>query len=258
MFIFLSKLLAPLIYPLGLATVLWATGLVLHRRGRTWLARRCVLAGIVVVLTFSNPLVSEALLGSLENDYAPAQVDSYPVVDAIVVLGGATSPPSPPRLQVEVGDAFDRLLHGMRLLRAGKAPVMILSGGVISYLTGSDLSEAARLAAMAQEYGVGAEQMLLEEESRNTYENGRFTARLLGERDWRQILLVTSASHMSRSVAVFEKQGLEVIAAPTDFFVVDKPFSPMRVMPDVEALRASRRAIKEYVGICVYWLRGYL
>jgi uncharacterized SAM-binding protein YcdF (DUF218 family) len=257
-FIFLSKLLAMLIYPLGLASVLWGTGLVLHLKGFRWLARRCVIAGIAVVLWFSNPLVSEALLGSLENDYAPAQVLSYPVVDAIVVLGGTTSPPLPPRLEVEVGDAFDRLLHGMRLLRAGKAPVMVLSGGVISYLTGSDLSEAARLASLAQEYGVGSEQLLLEEASRNTYENGLFTARLLQERNWRRILLVTSASHMSRSVAVFEKQGLEVIAAPTDFAVVDKPFSPMRLMPDVEALRASRRAIKEYVGICVYWLRGYL
>jgi uncharacterized SAM-binding protein YcdF (DUF218 family) len=63
---------------------------------------------------------------------------------------------------------------------------------------------------------------------------------------------------MRRGVGVFERQGLDVIAAPTDFVVVDKPFSPMRLMPDVEALRASSRAVKEYVGILVYWLRGYL
>lgn len=258
MFIFLSKLLAPLVYPLGLAATLWVIGILLHARGRTRSGQGCVLAGIIVVMLFSNSLVGEALLGSLEDDYAPALVDSYPVVDAIVVLGGMTSPPLPPRLQVEVGDAFDRLLHGMRLLRAGRAPTLVLCGGVISYLVGSELSEADRLAALAKEYGIAPERLLLEDQSRNTYENGLFTARRLHERGWQRILLVTSASHMRRSVGVFERQGLEVIAAPTDFVVVEIPFSPMRLMPDVEALRASSRAIKEYVGIFVYWLRDYL
>ena len=62
----------------------------------------------------------------------------------------------------------------------------------------------------------------------------------------------------SCSVGIFEHQGLDVIAAPTDFSVVDKPLSPMRFMPDVKALLSSHRATKEYVGIFVYWLRDYL
>ena len=258
MFVFLSKLLAPLVYPLGMATVLWVIGGVLHLKGRRRTSRRCVLAGIVITLFFSNFFVGEALLGSLEDDYAPAPVNSYPVVDAIVVLGGMTSPPRPPQLQVEVGDAFDRLLHGMRLLRAGRAPTLVLTGGVITYLTGSGMSEAERLAELAVEYGVATEQLLLEDQSRNTHENGLFVARLLRERDWQHVLLVTSASHMRRSMGVFRRQGLDVIAAPTDFAVVDKPFSPMQLMPDVEALRASSRAAKEYVGLLVYWLRDYI
>ena len=129
---------------------------------------------------------------------------------------------------------------------------------MISYLVGSELPEADRLAALAEEYGIAPEQLLLEDQSRNTYENGLFTARLLHERGWQRILLVTSASHMRRSVGVFERQGLEVTAAPTDFAVVEIPFSPLRLTPDVEALRASSRAVKEYVGIFVYWLRDYL
>lgn len=258
MFVFLSKLLSPLVYPLGVASLLWLAAVVLHWRGHLQTAWRCGLAGIIIVLLFSNPQVAEALLGSLENDFAPAPVHSYPVVDAIVVLGGTTFAPQPPRLQVEVSGAFDRLLHGMRLLRAGRAPTLLLSGGVISFLTGSTMSEADRLAHLATEYGVAPEQLLLESRSRNTYENGLFSTGLLQERGLRRILLVTSASHMRRSVSVFSRHDLEVIAAPTDFSVVDKPFSPMRLMPDVEALRASSRAIKEYVGLCAYWLRGYI
>ena len=254
----MSKLLAPLIYPLGAAFLLWVVGGVLHYRGHARNGQRSLLAGIAIVLFFSNPFVGDALLGSLENDFAPAPVDSYPVVDAIVVLGGMTSPPRPPQLQVEVGDAFDRLLHGMRLLRAGRAPTLLLTGGVISYLTGSDVTEAERLAQLAGEYGVASGQLLLEDRSRNTYENGLFTARLLRERGWHRVLLVTSASHMRRSMGVFLGQELDAIAAPTDFKVVEVPFSPMRLFPDAEALRASNRAFKEYVGLFVYWLRGYV
>lgn len=258
MFVFLSKLLTPLVYPLGIATLLWVIGGVLHLKGQSRRGQRCVVAGIAILMFFSNPMVGEAFLGSLEDDYAPAPVDSYPVVDAIVVLGGMTSPPRPPQLHVEVGDAFDRLLHAMRLLRADRAPTLVLTGGVIKYLVGSEMSEAERLAELAVEYGVAAEQLLLEDQSRNTHENGLFVARLLRERNWEHILLVTSASHMRRSMRVFSRQGLHAIAAPTDFTVVDKPFSPMRLMPDVEALRASSRAAKEYIGLLVYWLRDYI
>ena len=258
MFVFLSKLLAPLVYPLGLAAVLWAIGGVLHRRGHPGTGQRIMFAGMALVLFFSNPFVGDALLGSLENDYPPAPAASYPQVDAIVILGGMTSPPRPPQLEVEVGDAFDRMLHGVRLLRAGRAPILVLTGGVIKYLTGSEMSEAERMAQLAVDYGVPAGQLLLEDASRNTYENGLFTARLLRARGWHRVLLVTSASHMRRSMGVFVGQGLDVIAAPTDYTVVDRPFSPMRLLPDVEALRASTRAIKEYVGLIVYWWRGYI
>ena len=114
------------------------------------------------------------------------------------------------------------------------------------------------MAALATEYGVSADQMLLETRSRNTHENAVFVAQRLRQRGWQRVLLVTSASHMRRGVGVFERQGIDVIAAPTDFVVVDRPFSPMRLMPDVDALQASSRAFKEYVGIFVYWLRDYL
>jgi uncharacterized SAM-binding protein YcdF (DUF218 family) len=100
--------------------------------------------------------------------------------------------------------------------------------------------------------------MLLESRSRNTYENALFTARLLRERGWRRILLVTSASHMPRAVLLFRHQELQVVPASTDVQVVRRPFALVRLMPDVEALRKSTRAIKEYAGIAVYWLRGYL
>ena len=258
MFILLSKILAPLIYPLGLSLILWIAAAILYRRGRTRWSLRCGVAGAVVVLFFSCPLVGESLLESLENDFEVRAVKAYPRVDAIVVLGGITAPLIAPRTTVDVNGGFDRLLHGIRLLKAKRAPHMLLSGGVISFLVGSDVTEAERLALLALEAGVAAESLMLESESRNTHENAVFCAAILRERGMRRILLVTSASHMRRAAACFRKEELEVIPVPTDIQSVPRPFGIGRFLPDVEALRYSTTAIKELVGWVVYWLRGYV
>jgi len=89
--------------------------------------------------------------------------------------------------------------------------------------------------------------MVLETESRNTTENARFTADILQERGIQRILLVTSALHMPRSVALFERQGLEVIPAATDHEVRPEPVW-RQWMPSTDALDGSGRAIKEIVG----------
>ena len=258
MYLYLSKLLTPLVHPLGLAAVLWAAAALLRWRGRTAAARRALLGGVAVVLAASNPLAASLLLGSLESRYPPAPVEEYPRVDAIVVLGGSTLPPLPPRLEVEVTGSFDRVLHGLRLLRAGRAPRLILSGGAIPWLAGTDLPEAERMARLAAEYGVQPDELLLESRSRNTRENAVETGRLLRERGMNRILLVTSARHMPRAAAVFRKAGIDCVPAPTDFRIAARPFSPWRLLPDMEALDASSRAVKEYAGLAVYRLRGWL
>ncbi|MCC7264882.1 MAG: YdcF family protein, partial [Candidatus Latescibacteria bacterium] len=144
------------------------------------------------------------------------------------------------------------------LWRAGKAPLLVLSGGNIPYLSGSAMTEAASLCSLAVEYGVPREVILPEGESRNTYENAVFTARLLRERGLSRILLENSASHMPRSVAGFRKQGIEVYPAPADVQVVPRPLTLIQLLPAMESLAYSTTAIKEQVGIWIYWVRGWL
>jgi len=73
-----------------------------------------------------------------------------------------------------------------------------------------------------------------------------------------KVLLVTSASHMRRSVAVFRTQGMEVIPAPTDVRVVDLPPNLGSLVPTLGGLEFSTIAIKEHVGWWVYRLRGWI
>ena len=256
-FILIGKMLKPLATPLGLSYLLWIAGALMYWRGSRIWGRRCVVVGVAVLMIFSNLLVGDAMIESLENDYEILRAEDSPEAEAIVVLGGATFPPIPPRVAVEVGSAFDRLLHGMRLLRSGRAPIMVLSGGLTVFV-GSNLTESGRMRSLALEYGIPAQAIVLEEESRNTYENALYTRALLEERGIDRILLVTSAKHMPRAVAVFRTQGFEVIPAPTDVEVVSKSFHFIHLLPNLNGLFASTSAMREYASILVYWLRGWI
>jgi len=96
--------------------------------------------------------------------------------------------------------------------------------------------------------------------SLNTYENAVNVKKILQKLNLNKILLVTSAIHMPRSLAIFKKLGIEAIAAPTDFNVVENSQPPniFKFLPDADALKNTTNALKEYVGLTIYKLYGWL
>ena len=232
--------------------------LIYWRWSRLW-GTRCGAAGIALLLFFGNALVAKFLLGSLEDDYPYLEPGACPRADAIVVLGGGvTYPPAPARKSIEVGDGFDRLLHGMRLLRAERAPLLVLSGRGMPLAVELEMTEAARMRSLALEYKVDPALLLLEERSRNTYENALYTRELQQQRGLERILLVTSALHMRRAAAAFRTQGLKVIPAPTDIRVGRGRFSLAEFLPTPGGLLYSTMAMEEYIGMLAYRLKGWI
>lgn len=147
-----------------------------------------------------------------------------------------------------MGAAIDRVWHAARLYHAGKAPLLVLSGGSDAALRA--MSEGQAMQWLLIDLDVPREAMLLEERSRNTQQNARFTAMLLSERDMDSTLLVTSALHMRRALSLFRGQGLRVTPAATDHEARSMP-GWQRWLPDVGALEGSARALKEWVGFHV-------
>jgi len=151
-----------------------------------------------------------------------------------------------------------RLIHAARLYRASRAPLIIMSGGNV---VRDDRYEDESIAAadMMVELGVPRSALATETRSRNTYENAVETARVLREKGLRRVLLVTSASHMPRAMAVFRSQDIDSVAQPTHVISVEveKP-GPLRWLPDAEFLQHSQLAIKEYLGFFVYRWRGWI
>ncbi len=264
--LFLSKLLPLFFYPLGFTCGAILLALVLLWKRPRW-AAGVLLVGVLVLWVSSTGLVAAALTHSLESRYLPPAV--LPTADAIVVLGGGVRPASPPRPLPDVTEEGDRILYGAKLYRDGKAPVLILSGGRIAWQgNGSPESpESADMAQLAALMGVPRSAIMEDPTSLTTYENAVNVKRILEINNLQSILLVTSASHMPRSMAIFQRLGVKAIAAPTDFLIPNAtPSNPgvsleavlLKALPDAESLRYTTRAIKEYVGLFVYWLRGWV
>ncbi|MBS0015634.1 MAG: YdcF family protein [Arthrospira sp. SH-MAG29] len=265
MFLYLSKLLPLLIYPVGLTCILMIIALVLLWRSPR-LAAIPIVLGLVILMVAGNSQVAQELVRSLEWQNIPA--GELPSGGAIVVLGGATRPQISPRPWVDVLESGDRILHGSMLYKQGKAPWLIMSGGRINWRGERSIPESEDMATIAEEMGVPAAAILQDPDSLNTYENAVNVKQILQDRDIQDpILLVTSAIHMPRSLKIFEKLEIEVIPAPTDFLISSEEVALiennwreaiLRLIPDAYAVERTTKAIKEYIGAWVYGLRGWI
>ena len=251
-----SKIAAALVLPLNLSILLGLVALVMARRRRGGLAAAFGFLALAILVTASLPVVSDALVFSLEREYPPADPATAPTAGAIVVLGGSLAPGAPPRRGPELVDASDRILHAARLYRAGKAPLVIPSGGRLPWSVAAR-TEAAEIADLLVEWGVPRTAILEEGKARTTSENAVEMGKLLRARGIRRVLLVTSSLHMRRALASFRAEGLEPIPSPCDALVVSpKPREALDWVPRPDSLEKTHVALWEYLGLAYYRVTG--
>ncbi len=257
LFYFLSKLLDLLLAPLSWALLLALAAALLLRR-RPGLARWLLLAAGAELTVFSTPAVADALQRAAEGA-APRTFQAGQPYDVAVVLGGISEPR---RVWMDdgedLGGAAERLTRAFELVQAGQARVVLLSGGLADPGPGA-ASEAEELAVLLRRWGVPAERIAVETRSRNTHENAVESARLIAERGWRRVLLVTSARHMPRALGCFRREGLSPDALPVDY----RGGAPGAAghfsdwWPRAVELEASTEVLRELFGRLVYRWRGY-
>lgn len=206
----LNKIVWFLVNPamVSVAGLVVAAVLLFRKSARARIFGRIFLFASLAVLYFTSIPLTAYLLGTpLESPYLPFErVENLPEAEAIVALGGGMTK-AETRAYPDMQPAADRVWHAARLYHAGKAPRVVLSGS----------SERESSLPLLLALGVPDEAIVIDNESRNTYENSRFTEKLLGS--GRKVLLVTSAWHMTRALGNFSKTSLETIPAPADFTV---------------------------------------
>lgn len=253
----LTRLLTTLALPPLGCFIPMLLGLLLVWRGRRRLGGACFALGFISLWALATPWVAGALVGSLEGDVPAVSIADLPEADVIVVLGGGIAQAAAPREGAELTDAADRVLHAARIHRAGKAPLILTTGGYPTYF-GDVPSEAASTEALLVEWGVPEDAVIKEEGALDTHMNAVGTKRILEERGLERVILVTSAMHMPRSLATFREEGIDVTPAPTDRLVTTGGVSTaLDWLPTSEALDRSRRALHEHLGLLYYRLRGW-
>jgi uncharacterized SAM-binding protein YcdF (DUF218 family) len=258
MFLFLSKLVPRLVFPPGGNLVLFVLAWFL-RKWRPRLAGLLFLVSALTLYALSTNAISGLIIAPLEDRYADVAVESAPSADAVVVLGGGVFGAAGRHREPELAWAGDRIRKGAALYKAGKAPLILYSGGNIDFLDGAAEPEAVGASKILESLGVPATAIVVENQSRNTHENADFTWSILSARGVHRILLVTSAMHMPRAVALFRHAGFTAIPVPCNHITGwGSPSLLFSLLPEAQPLIDSSSALKEYVGMAVYWLRGWL
>lgn len=253
MFFALSKILNFLVFPLSLGLLLLLASALLRRRSRA--AWALFWGGFGVLYLCSIQPVANALLAPLEGPFRgqpePRQAG------AIVVLGGLSELGSDAYGPLDFNENADRFFAALTLARRIPGSMLVFSGGS-GALFDQVHSEAPSLARAAEALGFPPDRILTEPHSRNTHENAVFTARLLADGKLQPVVLVTSAFHMHRSLGCFRAAGLTVIPYAVDFRGRSGLGGPLFFVPDYVHLVNSTMAIKEYIGLAIYRLRGYV
>jgi uncharacterized SAM-binding protein YcdF (DUF218 family) len=259
MLLTLSKLIPAVLFPAGLVVILCLIAAYFaFRKGARRAGSAALLAAVVMYLA-SSPLVSNRLMVGLEKQNPPLLEN--PRASAIVLLGGGMAPMLEPRVHPETGAAGDRVIHAARLWRQGLAPIVVPTGGYIGFMMDAPGSEADLYARLLTEvFGLPDSAIMRMGRSRTTHEDAAFTALLFDSTGLgKDILLVTSASHMPRASALFRNQGFTVHAAPTDYRGnLNAGFKMFNLLPSGSALAETTTALHEYVGLWAYRMMGRL
>ncbi len=262
MFYFFSKTLFYFLTPAG--WVFFALLGAVFLRNPRWKRRFLITALGLFWLLGNGPLVNEAIrIWEVEAPVLPPQTPDEPPRVAVVLTGGMINglykpAPTRPVLSTEA----DRAGQALWLYKTGRVQKVLISGGQgnLAFQTPSAVDEGQMIRVFLETAGVPATDILLENKSKNTYENAQFSAGVLHQTlPKSSCVLVTSAWHMRRARDCFQKQGVTVVPWPAAQLGERRATAPgAYLLPNEKAFHDAHLLFRELVGYATYWVVGYL
>jgi uncharacterized SAM-binding protein YcdF (DUF218 family) len=226
--------------PLSLSMILFLVGLYFlfsksYKKAKLFLSVSFLWLFLISYSPFSN-----ALIKPLENEYK-AYLDVDSSIEYILVLGSGhiTNKEISPHSQLS-SSALMRLTEGIRIFKKLDNGKLIVSG----YGGDDETPHAIISKEVAVSMGIDEKNILTQEEVKDTFEEAQYVKKIVGDKDF---ILVTSAYHMPRAMKLFKQNGLNAIAAPTDFLQENR--SSYLRGPSPGELRKTQVAMHEYIGI---------
>lgn len=254
MFFFLSKIFWFVAQPLNFAIFLVLGGMLAVWFGWQKAAASFVsLAALILVLSVWTSL-GAVLLRPLEERY-PRPAFPENVAGIVVLGGGFEGGINLARGGYELNTGGDRFVEAAILARRYPTAKVVISGGTGALVLDGE-ADADTAVRLMDALGVERERLILEDESRNTYENAVFTRRLVQPAAGETWLLVTSAFHMPRSMGLFRKADFVVTPWPTDYRTSGKEGFGLLQDNPVDSLQTTTVAVREWMGLIAYRLVG--
>lgn len=255
MFFVVSKIGFFFLQPLNIAVILSAAcilALLLKRR------RLALAAAAIVFLVIAVPAWTDTglmMLRPLEARFPRPAVPPANVTGIIVLGGFFDGRVDRVRGGYELNEAGDRAVETAVLARRYPAARILVAGGPGS-LFGWEETDAAASVRFFAALGIPRERLLLDDRSRNTYENALFARELAEPKPGETWLLVTSAFHMPRSVGLFRKVGFDVVPWPVDYRTTGKERFGRAKGGSTTSMDYTTLALHEWIGLVAYRLTG--
>lgn len=252
MFFILSKVLLFLTSP----TVWIASLLILSVfLKRSSCKRKVRLISVLLMLIFSNRFLLNETLKLWEEQPLVLEQDSTYQIG--IVLGGMSNYNEKIN-RIAFRNGGDRLFQALSLYYQGKIKKILISGGSGRVLS-QKLKEADFIRQYLSELQFPEQDLIIENQSKNTRENALFSKKILESLNLNEnYLLITSSFHMRRAKACFTRVGINAEIYPTDWFAHYEAYSPdLIIVPSASALQGWEMLIHEIIGYITYKLVGY-
>ena len=264
LFFVLSKIGQFCIEPLNWVVVFVLLSLLFLGLRKPLLCKRFLILALTDLVLVGWLPTSEVFLRTLEDKIPRVSLAQVPEgsIGGIVILGGAIDGGEiiADRGEISIGSAAERITKAFELIHKYPNLPLIYSGNSGS-LSPKGIPEADAFRRFLAEQGFSDKSVHVENQSRNTYENAIFIKAIIlesgektAEESLKPWLLITSASHMPRSLKIFQKQGVEVIPVPVDYQTSNSLHWGSFNL--ILGAQQWNNFLHEVIGLFVYWATG--
>lgn len=256
MFFALSKTIGLMLLPVNFLIGLGLFGALLLLTRWARVGRRLLVASVVLLALFGFTPLGSLLMYPLESRFPPWDA-SHGAPDGIVVLGGGIdADPSAAHGEAAYSSSGGRVIAAAELAHRFPNARILYSGGSANFLSDTEAREADYAVKVFEGLGIARDRLIIERDSRNTFENAEFSKKLADPKPGERWLLVTSAFHMPRSVGIFRKVGFAVEPCPVDWRLAGKKDLTHFPAQSEEGLQHANLAVREWLGLIAYRLAG--